>query len=460
MCLLAEYRVTQAACATARPLSLGRGARRAAVLPRGLCRLWTGGAIVATLGALLAAPCRAADGEDWLPDSADVPVIAAPDPQTGKLFLELALNRLYRHAPLDDTWHGNLGLDGYVTRRIGADWRATLNVRVDVDSEPGAGLDADNLSLTLRELYASRSGDDWAVNIGRINIRDGVATGFNPSDVFRDGALLARRTADPATLRESRLGVVGVRAQHSLAGGTLAGMLVPALSNGTPEHWYDPRWGAVNDGQAQAYLMYALPRWEGLYSNVVFHAMDHGATTWGFNLTNNIGRSVVAYLEYANTRRPRLLDLAQDADAAPQRYSQAATGFSFSTEWNQTLTVEYDYNGGGLDRDDWRNAWQSLSPAQVGRALGIAGQRQDPLTEHSVMGMVQWDRFLAHDADLNCLIRASLVDDSRFAWCEWRNRWPRTELALSASWADGDANSEYGAAGQAWMLAAKLRAYF
>ncbi|GLS02859.1 hypothetical protein GCM10007860_00020 [Chitiniphilus shinanonensis] len=422
-----------------------------------------GRACAALLAMVLGLACTApawADDAPWLPDSVETPAPAPVTDGQGKLFLELAANRLLMHDPQPDTWHGNLGLDGYGVRPLPGDGRGTLNARIDVASAPGAGLDADNLSLTLRELYLSRSGDDWGVGVGRINIRDGVAVGFNPSDVFRDGALLARRTADPAVLRESRLGVVGVRAQHSFAGGTLAGMLVPHLDNDPPEHWYDPRWGAVNDGQAQAYLMYALPRWQGLYSNLVLHTLEHGDVTWGFNLTNNLGRAVVAYLEFASTRRPTLVDLARDADAAPRRYQQLAAGFSYSTESNQTFTLEYDYNGGGLGRDDWRGDWRTFSPTQAARALTAAGARQDPLAEHSAMAMLQWDRFLAHDADLNCLLRASLVDDSRFAWCEWRNRWPRTELALSATWADGDADSEYGASGQSWMLGAKARVYF
>ena len=403
---------------------------------------------------------QAAEPLDFVPDV--VPDAQTPDVArngSGKVFAELAINLANRKSG-DTPPSGDLGLDGYFSRRLNNDWRAVLNARLDMDLAPSMGISKDNLGLTLRELYVSGSADEWGIDLGRINLRDGVALGFNPTDVFRSGALLARRTEDPARLRESRLGVVGFRLNRHTGIGQFSALVAPGFNSSKVPSWYDPRWGAVNGERNQYYLKYTPPSWGGLYTNVVSHRAESGATTWGVNATDNIGQATVAFLEAARTRQPGLLDVALNNGSPPQWRTKFATGVTFATQSRQTMTLEYEYNGDGLNRADWNGAWQGASQDQLTRGFLTAGQRQDPLSRHSLMLMLQWEQLLGRNDDLSCLVRASLVDRSRFSWCEWTFRQTQFDWALNFSHFSGSERSEYGASEQRLVVGAKARFYF
>lgn len=411
---------------------------------------------------LASATASAADDgpPDWLPESAPQTTPQPAALPAGRRFVELVGDYTRRSDSLEARRHGNLGLDGYFTRAFGTRWHGVLSGRFDVDSEPGMGLGTRNLSVTLRESYVTRSAGDWTVDLGRINIRDGVAVVYNPTDVFRSGSLPVRRTQDPARLRESRLGVVGVRLQRHTSAGDFAGLLAPRLHVPANPDWYDPRWGAVNEGRAQLYLRYTPPRWRGVYGNVVWHQAEGGSRTLGLNAINNFGQSVVGYVEYAHTRQPTLPALAQDPAAPRRAFSQLAAGISISNQSRQTFTVEYAHNGGGVGSGDRRGAWQTAAPERLGATFAEAGRRLDPLGRDSLALMVQWDRFLARDADLLCLARVNVSDRSRFGWCEWRYKQPNAEWSINLSGFHGDGRSEFGAARQRWAIGVRARFFF
>ncbi|MDM0045302.1 hypothetical protein QTH91_12475 [Variovorax dokdonensis] len=320
------------------------------------------------------------DGSDRV---AAAPVPSTESPRRQRWFVESSAYRLSHDAPASHEYRGNLGLDVQATETLGAGWNLQLGGRVDVDGVSTEGRRHQSRSLTLRELYASRQVGALGLNVGRINVRDGVSPNFNPSDVFRTGALTARRTENPTRLKESRLGVVGLRAQTALGGGSLSAMLVPHLDTSSTPHWYDPQWGAVNGGQSQAYVMYTPPGLEGIYANVLAHQQQDGNSTFGLNVSKNLGQAWVASLEMASTRRSRFADLAQSASPSTERYGQAALALSYTTETRQTLTLEYDYNGGGLTPSEWAGRWQGASVDGLQRAMNEASRRQEPLGGHA-----------------------------------------------------------------------------
>jgi hypothetical protein len=417
-----------------------------------LLRMWS------WLCLALSITAHAAEPLDFVPDV--VPNTPALDmSRNGKVFTELATSLAYRKSH-DTHPSGDLGLDGYFSRKLGNDWRTVLNARLDMDLAPSMGISKDNLSLTLRELYVSGIADGWGLDLGRINLRDGVALGFNPTDVFRSGALLARRTEDPSRLRESRLGVVGFRLNRNTEIGQFSALVAPRINSSQAPSWYDPRWGAVNGKHDQYYVKYTPPSWSGLYTNMVLHRAEGGAMTWGVNATDNWGQATVAFFEAARTRHPGLLDVALNDSSVQQWRNKFATGLTFATQSRQTLTLEYDYNGDGLNKADWNGAWQDASQGQLTRGFLTAGQRQDPLSRHSLMVMLQWEQLLGRNDDLSCLMRASLVDRSRFSWCEWTFRQTQCDWALNFTHFSGSERSEYGASEQRLVVGAKARFYF
>jgi len=335
-----------------------------------------------------------------------------------------------------------------------------LSGRFDFDSEAGLGVGTQNLSVTLREVYATRFAGNWTFDAGRINVRDGVATSFSPSDVFRDGSIPVFRTQDPARLRESRLGVVGLRAQNHTSYGDFTGLVAPHIAIPTDPSWYDPMWGAVNDGKAQAYFKYAPPRWHGIYGNVMAHQEAGGNRTLAANATNNFGQSVVGYIEYALKREQSLTTLAFTPTAPASNYSQASAGIAVTTPWRQTLTFEYQHNGGGVSRSDWSGPWQTAQPGLIANSIIEASRRQDPLGRDELLLLLQWDRFGAVDADLTCIARLNTVDSSRLGWCEWRYKQPSVEWSLNFTVQQGSDRSEFGAQQTPWAVGGRVRVFF
>lgn len=416
---------------------------------------------------LSVAPSFANDEPVWLPESEpEMPKEQTSSTQTavtasqpGRLFLEFEGDVTGR-TNADPLKHGDIAADGYFTRQFGDDWRALLSGRVDFDSEAGLGVGTQNLSVTLREVYGTRYAGNWTFDAGRINVRDGVATSFSPSDVFREGSIPIVRTLDPARLRESRLGVVGLRVQDHNSYGDFTALAAPHIDIPTDPSWYDPLWGAVNDGKAQLYLKYTPPRWRGVYGNVMLHQEEGGNRTLALNATDNFGQSVVGYVEYAYKREQSLTTLAFDPAGPASDYSQLSAGVAVTTPWRQTLTLEYEHNGGGVSRSDWSGPWQTAQPQLLANSIIQAARRQDPLGRDELFLLLQWDRFLAIDADLTCLARFNTVDSSRLGWCEWRYKQPRVEWSLNFTLQQGSDRSEFGALQTPWQVGARVRVFF
>lgn len=398
--------------------------------------------------------------QDWIPESNDLIKESRSPSEPGRSFGDMTVNGSRRGSSQTIQSRANLAYDRHDSGSLNSTWRWVASGRVDFDGVPGAGLAANNLSLSLREAYLTGMFDGWYLDVGRLNIRDGVALGFNPTDVFRNGALLARRTEDPARLRESRLGVVAIQFRSATKYGGFASVFAPAMSLSNSPSWYDPRLGAVNDGQGQVYVKYTPPRWKDVYTNMVLHRSKNGSHIGGFNLSTNLGQQVIAYVEHAWTKQHSYPNLVSDAVTSMRSYSQSAIGASYSTESRQTFTLEFQRNGAGLGLDEWKGEWQNSDDANLGRSFAEAGKRQDPLGSRSVMLLLQWDQFAMRDADLTCLARANLIDKSRLSWCEWRYKLPRSEWSISASTLSGKARSEFGAANAPWSIGAKLRLFF
>ncbi len=67
----------------------------------------------------------------------------------------------------------------------------------------------------FREAYIEwRLADQTYLALGRINLKSGIALGYNPTDYFKTRTVSEPLSADPTVLREDRLGTVMLRLQH------------------------------------------------------------------------------------------------------------------------------------------------------------------------------------------------------------------------------------------------------
>lgn len=157
----------------------------------------------------------------------------------------------------------------------------------------------------LREAHVSHHwGNGWFTDVGRINWRNGVATGFNPTDFLRDGAGLEQTTQDPLALRENRLGTVMLRQQWLGEAGSIQAALIPSIPHGNDS----PRaFGWRRTNARDALLLKVAP---AVSQRTTFDAIAYWPqgekSRWGVNLTHLATDTWVLHAEIALTRRGTL----------------------------------------------------------------------------------------------------------------------------------------------------------
>jgi hypothetical protein len=179
----------------------------------------------------------------------------------------------------------------------------------------------------------------------------------------------------------------------------------------------------------------------------------------GFNLTGLLNDATVAYVEWSGGRSPSLRSQAAGGPDDTAYRNRAATGFTYTTADNLSLTFEYDYNGAGLDRDGW-NALRRGSPAVYGRYRTFVGSAQDPATRHNVFMYATWTDAMVKHLDLTAMVRYDAVDSSRLQWFEARYHWTKVDLALQAQLNAGKPGTNFGALAERRVTQVLLRYFF
>jgi hypothetical protein len=236
---------------------------------------------------------------------------------------------------------------------------------------------ADTGSVTrhaLREAYASwrwgndnDSGDgaDSYLDIGRVQWRSGVASGFNPSDFLKRGAVLDLGTQNPQALRENRLGTVMLRQQWLGHFGSLQLAYIPQLSSRPPTapdaNPRSPAWERTN-GQDAALLRFAPKTGETWTAEGLLYARAGEPVRTAVNLTGAIGETWILHGEWAGGRVARTQTNATQNTVAASAYEQElAVGASWTTPWGWIATLERHQSNTLDSSDAWftRLAWDN-----------------------------------------------------------------------------------------------------
>jgi len=195
---------------------------------------------------LLICSAVAAADED---DSAALALTAAPVTQVaGSRPLSLTVEAAATAAAQSIGGEENverLSVDERFDGAFAHDWRAVVAARVDTqwldrfDSVQEVG--------TLKEAYVSwQPQSNLLLDAGRINGRQGVALGYNPTDFFRADAIRSLVSPDPNSLRDNRLGTVMLRGQQLWDTGALTAVYAPRLADNPNAAPLDPDLGATN----------------------------------------------------------------------------------------------------------------------------------------------------------------------------------------------------------------------
>jgi hypothetical protein len=367
-----------------------------------------------------------------------------------RLYLENALSVTSLQRPVVPAprprpfnWQERLFLDVRKEWRLASPLTLTYSGRVNFRAEDDLSFPThENLINDLREAYLGwQPWDRTYVDLGRINLKSGVALGYNPTDFFRTRAVVEPLSADPTVLREDRLGTLMLRVQQLLEGGSFTAAFAPKLYE--PSAIYtninlpsiDPMLDRTN-ARNRFLAKSSLNRGDRFSPELLLYH-EGSRTMMGTNLAESFGQKSVAYLEWSGGRRASLIDDAlrygRDTGSLPPHapswipesshesfQNELAIGASYTTETRISFNLEYHFNQAGFTRADWRNwfaagyAHSVASPVadELWYLRGYALDQQDPISRHSVFLRADWVDAFIPKLELTGLVNADTYDGS------------------------------------------------
>jgi len=423
--------------------------------------------VVAGLVALAPAPARAGDDVDLIPQ--DV-IDAKPAPPPGKAaatgtdaapaarapghtlrskgFAEDAFSAWSPSVSVPvpypsptPAWQNRTSLDASLQWKARPWLTLTLSNRLNAFEQEGQSLaSADTVRNDLREVSATLEPiASTYLEAGRINVRNGAALGFNPSDFFKTRTLVGQSSLDPSVIRQNRLGTLMVRAQTLWSWGSASVAYAPKVGEPAPVTernplGIDPRFEATN---AAHRVLTALNLELFDLSPQLLGYFELHRSKLGINVTRSIGDAVVAYAEWAGGPEQNLIARASAFGkqtgtlpaAAPvlppastdiSFRNDVATGFSWTVATAITFNLEYHVHESGFTRSDWKN-WFDIGSAPGAPPLltgalwfvrGYAADQQEPVSQHQMFVRADWPRALTPDLELSAFAFVSLLDGS------------------------------------------------
>lgn len=395
-------------------------------------------------------------------------------------------------APPSYDWQERLLFDVRDTWEVGQAAHLIVSDRLNLRAESDLSFpDQESIVNDFREAYLEwRLADQTYLALGRINLKSGIALGYNPTDYFKARTVSEPLSADPSVLREDRLGTVMLRLQHIGRGGSVTLAFAPRLHRQSPIYSntglpsLDPMFGRTNPDNR-----FLLKSTIDLASDIspellIYH--DSHDTRVGLNLSTTLGQSVVAYLEESVARRRDLIadalefgratgSLPADAPDAPppspgrSLKNDLAVGASYTTAGRVTWNLEYHLNQAGFASQDW-NRWFGIgsspaTPAAIANELwyirGYALDQQEQNTEQAAFLRADWTDAFGLNLELSGFVNVDLRDGSGQAQGEANyyisNAWT---IELLVGGAFGSPRSDFGSLPTAYSALFSLRRYF
>lgn len=405
--------------------------------------------------------CSAALSADRPPAEPDPLALEADPAQPGKpgraagstkLFLEGAVGRATQRYGLGDRTVSRATADLRHAQSFTTSIQATVSARVDAtqpeDMRIGGAV------FSLREAYGGWQSTDAGqlLEVGRINLREGPAFGYNPTDYFRGNALRTVTSANPATQRENRLGTVMLRGQALWPTTSLAVAYAPKLDDRPSEEGWNVDLGATNDRKRA--LVTVNQRWtEKVNTQLSFFRQAGLKWQMGLSGSTLLTDALVAHAEWSTGGSSRF------GDASVKQRPRAATGLTYTTASHLSVTTEWHYNGSAVDR----GAYKALR-AQTPQALP-SYYLQNLVLQNSASRQAWFIYVTQRDLgmknlDLTALTKLNRADNSRLAWLELRYRMDSVDLSLQWQHTRGEAGSEFGSVPFRNSAGAVVTAYF
>jgi hypothetical protein len=342
-----------------------------------------------------------------------------------------------------NTWteEDRLSFDFVYDGRVAPELRAVFSDRLDLTH--GNATPRESNVNTLREAYASwQKSPQEIIDLGRVNLRYGVAVGYNPTDYFKANAVRFVVSPDPASLRENRLGTIVVQGQKLWSDSSLSAAYSPRLDGAASDQTFSLDVGATNF--SNRWLVAASHKLSPSFSpQVMLFGGEDMPTQLGLNLSALVNSSTVAFAEVSAGRGPSLAEQAAALVGHDNSQERAALGFTTTTNFNLALTAEAEYNSAAPDRAQW-DALRMSNPLSALRLLGVARALQDLPVRKAVFIHGLWQDMLIKHLDLQGFVRGDLETNSRTQWLELRYHWTRVDVELQWQVNSGAPGSVYG----------------
>jgi hypothetical protein len=378
--------------------------------------------------------------------------VAPPPANTGsRMYLENAFSvsslrndlLVPAPAPRPYDWQERLFFDVRKEYHVADRLNFTLSDRLNFRGENDLDFPThENLINDLREIYLGwQATDRTYLDAGRINLKSGVALGYNPTDFFRPRAVVEPLSADPTVLREDRLGTLMFRGQQLWEHGSFIAAFAPKVAN--PSAIYtnlnlpsvNPTFDRTN---AHArFLLQSSVNVTSDFSPEFLLYREGNKTRFGTNLAESVGQKVVTYLEWSGGRRTSLIDEAlrygretgtlpvDTPSVLPESshetfQNELSLGLSYTTESRVTFNFEYHLNQPAFTHADWSNWFASgngRSPAsplqrQLWYLRNYAADQQDPISRHSAFLRADWVDAFIPKLELTAFVNDDLYDGS------------------------------------------------
>jgi hypothetical protein len=421
--------------------------------------------------ACLSLMAQANDNVPTLPSSAQEPMAASNHRPLGPFSLELksqAMADWQRHDSAITS--GRLAARLYGQGDISGPFGIELNTKLRTQGNSRENYRAqNNIRLDVQSLaFSYNPSSSWRWVAGRTNIRNGVASGFNPTDWFKDNSQVIFESLDTADRREDRLGVVALEGIWLNEESVLSFGYRPNLhakSDTVASNSDVVGLGLDRTNNQDAVFVKYAPSpasWNNL-SLAVSSLYQTDQPSLGGEISLAALDNLVLYSEWFGQRRQNLTDEATRAGQGDMRfYNQVASGFTWSIpdsivgNEDVALSIEYHINEAGLKQSQlgsWRSAVAQGNRQARSIAL-LAGTKQEPLAEQQFFGRLAWNDFWG-DNDLSFITTVTPMDGSGFGQLTFSAPFqPNMRLDLQGYHYFGNSNTLYGAAGRkdGWML--------
>lgn len=417
---------------------------------------------------------------DLIPSTPPPPASSAPAPARGtragdKIYLENAATDVSdSHGlavplppPRDYLWQERLLLDIRKTQPIGKHAEVHFSDRLNFRDESDLSFPHhENLINDLREAYVSwHPSDQTYVDAGRINLKSGIALGYNPTDFFKTRSVTEPLSLDPSVVREDRLGTLMVRVQSIWNGGSLTAAFAPGIRRQSPVYANDnlPSFNPMFDrtNADDRFLIKGSINLGDNSSPEFLLYREAGQTHLGTNLSIGLGQSAVAYLEWSGAERPNLITEAVDygretgtlpanapiplpSNAHRTFKNKLAIGSSYTTKTNITVNLEYLLNQAGFSDRDWGNWFGAGTHADAPSPLinelwyirAYARDQQQQNTERAYFVRADWVSTSSAQLELTGFALVDEYDQSGIAQIS-------ANYYLSDTWTIGGLGDKY-----------------